>query len=102
MLLDTRTEDWDVLVVFDGPTVVNAALVLTDLLADRAVDAEGTVTDEDTATLVVFLCDVENCALLPLVTIVHVDLDVFTFLICPAPTPFVILLRLRLELHEID
>ena len=50
MSMDARNVDWDPFIVACGPTIVCAALILSELLADCAVDTESDLTHKDRAT----------------------------------------------------
>jgi len=103
VLLNTRAENWNVLVIFAGPAIEHTALIFTNLFADRAIDTETTVADKDLAALMLLECDVKDRTFLPLVEVVHVNLTVHRRpLFGPGLAPLIVLLGFCLEFRDVD
>jgi hypothetical protein len=95
--METRTVDWDPFIVAIGPTIIRATLILTDLLADCAVDTEADIAHKDRAATRVVLDDIEDRGLFPLVLVVTIAHEVSNISVTNnRVSPGDILLRVRL------
>lgn len=70
--LNSRIVDWDILVVFVGPTIIDAALILTKLFASASIDTEANVADKDLTAIVILARDIKYSGLFPLVEVVDI------------------------------
>jgi hypothetical protein len=92
--MKTRAEDRDPFIVAIRPTIVSATLILTNFLADSAVDTKADVAHEDGAAPRVVFNNVENGGLLPFVLVVAVTHEVNNIGVANILTsPSIIILR---------
>ena len=70
--LNSRIVDWDILVVFVGPTIIDATLILTKLFASASIDTEANVADKDLTAIVILARDIKYSGLFPLVEVVDI------------------------------
>ena len=102
MLLDTRAEQRDVLVILIRPAVVGTALVRPDLLALCAIDAEANVTNKIGSASKSLLGDSEDGRFFPVEFVVAIGDELSSGSRSPCAAPLVVFLRLRLKLRDVE
>ena len=70
--LNSRVVDWDILVVFAGPTIIDTTLILAKLFASASIDTEANVADKDLAAIVILARDIKYSGLFPLVEVMDI------------------------------